>query len=116
MNAKRIKAANKSPNNDRNIIPRDLNLFGKVLAVKREELGLSQSVIAQSLARSQSFVSDYENGKRVKVPALYDLTIWCSSLSLNPVELLYECGFLHADDIVSFARKVRKQASIRSIG
>lgn len=86
---------------------REPRLFGQVLATKREELHLSQSTVARQVGRSQSWVSYYEQGRFAKIPVLADLALWCYVLELNPVELLYECGFLTPGEIERFATELR---------
>jgi transcriptional regulator with XRE-family HTH domain len=56
------------------------------LRVRREEVGLTQSECSKALKRSQSFMSDVENGsRRLDVVQLLDL---CDILGLNAGTLI----------------------------
>lgn len=94
--------------------PREPRLFGEVLSTRREELRLSQASVARQVGRSQSWVSYYEQGRFTKIPVLADLALWCYILELNPVELLYECGFLAAGEIERFASDLRRNGYART--
>lgn len=89
----------------------DKQLFGAVLRSRREELALTQASLCRTVRRSQSWLSRYERGQFYKIPTLLDVRVVCAKLNLNPVELLYECGFLSSDEIESFARELQSRAS-----
>lgn len=88
-------------------------LFGAVLRTKREELGFSQLGLGAQLNRSQAWVSRYELAYFRKIPTLLDLRLLCWALSLNPVELLYECKLIDRGEVQEFARHLDAIDSFR---
>ncbi len=61
-------------------------LLGGLLEVAREELGLTQTDLAERLGKPQSFVSKYEAGQRALDPT--ELIRISRELHLVPAELI----------------------------
>lgn len=71
---------------------RDYAVFLEVLLRARKRRGLTQSAVAASLGKPQSFVAKYESGER-----RLDVVEFChiaKVLRENPASLLREMGFI----------------------
>lgn len=55
--------------------------LGRILAIHRRDLGISQDFLSSSLRRDQTFVSKVETGKRSIT--LQEFIRWCKALNLD---------------------------------
>lgn len=59
---------------------------GRILAVYRRDLGISQEFLSSMLRRDQTFISKLETGKRSI--SLFEFLRWCKALNLAHPEML----------------------------
>jgi transcriptional regulator with XRE-family HTH domain len=59
---------------------------GRILAVHRRDLGISQEFLSSMLRKDQTFVSKLETGKRSI--SLFEFLRWCKALNLAHPEML----------------------------
>jgi transcriptional regulator with XRE-family HTH domain len=62
--------------------------FRRILIAKREQAGITQSAIAESLGVPQSFVSKYESGER-RIDVVEFVQI-CQAIDVSPESVIRE--------------------------
>jgi transcriptional regulator with XRE-family HTH domain len=67
------------------ISQREYKWLGAMLLAAREDVGLTQKVLAKRLRKPQSFVSSYERGQR-RVDILEFIRI-CAAIGIDPARL-----------------------------
>lgn len=84
--------------------------FGKFIAAKRKEKGLTQAELAQQLYVTESAVSKWERG--VSYPDITLVTAICSALQISEHELITASDDVHQRQVELQARKYRRLRNV----
>lgn len=81
----------------------NLKKFGKRIAIKRTELGLSQKELSEMVCISSTHLSNIENGK--STPSFNTFIDLCDALKVSADYFL--CGAIHLDVCQEILDKIR---------